>query len=119
MIKTTVTGVDGGLTQPFTSVTVTLYDPGEATLIEDEVAPLLHWYEAAGDELRVAGAPLQTFTVPEGVIIAVGNGNTVTFKEVEVPLQPFASITDRLTVLLLFTVIVELLLPFDQVLPFG
>ena len=58
--------------------------------------------------------PLQNVVGPDGVIVAVGGGTTLTFVGVEVALQPLASVTVTLNEPLALTVIDCDVAPFDQ-----
>ena len=59
-------------------VTVTVYEPAVLTVIDCVVAPVLHNQDAPADAVSVTEPPLQNVTGPPAVIVAVGNGLTVT-----------------------------------------
>jgi len=77
-------------TQPFASVTVTLYEPAVETVIDGVVAPVDHLLPVAEDEVRVIVVPGQNEVGPLMVGVA-GAGLAVTTKGAEVAKHPDAS----------------------------
>ena len=75
----TVTAVAADVAeQPAALVTVTVYDPDALTVIDCVVAPLLHDHDAPADAVSVTEPPLQNVSGPPAVMVAAGNGLTVT-----------------------------------------
>jgi hypothetical protein len=62
------------------------------TVIAAVVAPVDQRYEVPPEAVSVTLPPVQKVVVPEGVMIAVGSGLTVTVCEAGAELQPFASV---------------------------
>lgn len=91
----TVTTVAADVAEhPLPSVTVTEYEPDELTVIDCVVAPLLHNHDVPADAVSITEPPAQNVVGPPAVIVAVGNGFTIT---VAVPVcaceQPLTSLT--------------------------
>jgi hypothetical protein len=63
------------------------------TVTDCVVAPLLHAYELADDEVSVTESPRQNVVGPFGVIAGVGFGLTDTETVAAVPVHPFTSVT--------------------------
>ncbi|MCA6458394.1 MAG: hypothetical protein IM599_04635 [Chitinophagaceae bacterium] len=93
--------------QPFPSVAVTVMLPLLATEIVDNVSPVLHIYDVPPPPVKETFPPVQNVVVPLGVIVAVGNGFTVTVVTDEVALQPFPSVAVTVMLPLLATEIVD------------
>ena len=75
----TVTTVAADVAEhPLLSVIVTAYEPDVFTVIACVVAPLLHNQDVPDDAVSVTDPPAQKVTGPLAVIVAVGNGLTVT-----------------------------------------
>ena len=62
-------------------------------MIARVVAPLDQRYDTAGEDVSTTLPPAQKVVGPPAVIAGVGSGFTVTAVDVEVPEQPFASVT--------------------------
>ena len=81
----TVTATFGDFrTHPFAFVTVTLYEPPLATLIDCVVAPFDQRYVRPPGALRVTLPPSQNVVGPLGVTVASGSGFVVTVIGAEV-----------------------------------
>jgi hypothetical protein len=81
------------LEHPFELVTVTVKLPELTTLIACVVAPLLHNHELPALAVSVTDPPAQKVVAPDGVIVAVGNGFTVTVCTDEVFSHPLEFVT--------------------------
>ena len=78
----TVTAVTVIIEQPLTlSVTCTVYDPDVVAVIEAVVAPLLQRYDVPPLAVKTTLPPEQNVNGPVAVIIAVGFGVIVKFKD--------------------------------------
>jgi hypothetical protein len=111
----TVTVWDAGVDlQPFPSVVVTVYVPLALTVIAAVVAPVDQRYETPPDAVSVTLPPAQNVVAPLGVIVAVGNGFTVTVRDAGVDVQPFESVVVTVYVPEELTVIAAVVAPVDQ-----
>jgi hypothetical protein len=89
----TVTVCDAGVdVQPFASLVVTVYVPEVPTVIAAVVAPVDQRYDTPPDAVSVTLPPAQNVVAPLGVIVAVGNGFTVTVRDAGVEVHPFPSV---------------------------
>jgi len=104
----------GAEVQPFASVVVTVYVPLVLTVMVGVVAPVDQRYDVPPDAVRVTLPPAQKVVGPEGVMVAVGSGLTVTVCEAGAEVQPFASVTVTVNVPLVDTVIAAVVAPVDQ-----
>jgi hypothetical protein len=111
----TVTVCDAGVdVQPFALVVVTVYVPDALTVIAAVVAPVDQRYETPPEAVSVTLPPAQNVVAPLGVIVAVGNGFTVTVWDAGVEVQPFASVVVTVYVPDALTVIAAVVAPVDQ-----
>jgi hypothetical protein len=78
------------------------------------VSPVDQRYEEPADAVSVTDPPSQNVVAPEGVIVAVGRGLTVTVVADEVALQPLAFVIVTLKLPLEVTSIDGVVAPFDQ-----
>ena len=62
-------------------------------MIDGVVSPLDHRYELAALAVSVTLPPAQSVVGPLALIVAVGNGLTVTFVEADVAEHPLALVT--------------------------
>jgi hypothetical protein len=74
--------------QPFPSVTLTVYVPGDETEIVEVVALVDHKFPDAELDVRVTLCPEQIAVCGAEMVGVVGNGFTVTVVAVEVEEQP-------------------------------
>jgi hypothetical protein len=89
----TVTVCEAGAdVQPFASVVVTVYVPLVETVIAAAVAPVDQRYDVPPEAVSVTLPPAQNVVGPDGVIVAVGSGLTVTVCDAGGEVQPFASV---------------------------
>ena len=82
----------GAEVQPFPSVVVTVYVPFVLTVIAAVVAPVDQRYDTPPEAVSVTLPPAQKVVGPLGVIVAVGNGFTVTVCDAGADVQPFPSV---------------------------
>jgi len=73
--------------------TATLYEPPEFTVIDCDVAPLLHKYDNPELAIKVTEPPIQKVVAPDAVIVTVGNVLTVTIVADDVAEQLLALAT--------------------------
>jgi len=66
--------------------------PEVETVIAAVVAPVDQRYDVPPDAVSVTLPPAQNVVGPEGVIVAVGSGLTVTVRDTGDDVQPFASV---------------------------
>ena len=78
--------------QPLASVVVTVYVPDVLTVVAAVVAPVDQRYDTPPDAVSVTLPPAQKVVGPLGVIVAVGNGFTVTVCDAGAEVQPFPSV---------------------------
>lgn len=74
-------------------------------VIDGVVAPVDHKYVEPGDAVSVTLPPAQNVVGPPGVIVAAGEGLTVTVNAEDVPTHPVASVTVTLYAPVAVTVI--------------
>jgi hypothetical protein len=67
--------------------------PAVATVIDCVVAPFDHRYVAAGLAVRTTLPPLQNVVGPDGLIVGMGFGFTVTTVSADVMEHPFEFVT--------------------------
>jgi hypothetical protein len=111
----TVTVCDAGAeVQEFASVVVTVYVPLVLTVIAAVVAPVDQRYDVPPEAVSVTLPPAQKVVGPDGVMVAVGSGLTVTVCDAGAELQEFASVTVTVYVPEVDTVIAAVVAPVDQ-----
>jgi len=95
--------------KPF--VTVTVKTPVALTVMVWVVEPLLHSQLAPADAVRSTEPPAQKIVGPPGVIVATGNGLTVTLVEFDVAEQPKPFVTVTVKTPVVLTVMVWVVAP--------
>jgi hypothetical protein len=111
----TVTVCDAGAeVQEFASVVVTVYVPDVDTAMAAVVAPVDQRYDVPPEAVSVTLPPAQNVVGPDGVMVAVGSGLTVTVCDAGAEVQELASVVVTVYVPEVDTVIAAVVAPVDQ-----
>jgi archaellum component FlaF (FlaF/FlaG flagellin family) len=111
----TVTVCDvGAEVHELASVTVTVYVPDVDTVMAAVVAPVDQRYEVPPEAVSVTLPPAQNVVGPDGVMVAVGSGLTVTVCEAGADMHELASVTVTVYVPEVDTAIAAVVAPVDQ-----
>jgi hypothetical protein len=88
--------------------------PFVETVMAAVVAPVDQRYDVPPDAVSVTLPPAQKVGGPDGVIVAVGSGLTVTVCDAGAEVQPFVSVVVTVYVPLVETLMAAVVAPVDQ-----